>query len=46
MADQFIFSLISAVGILFIGCGGSVYHGFHALAHPEPLTSSAGLWGM
>jgi solute carrier family 30 (zinc transporter), member 9 len=45
MADQFIFSLISAVGILFIGCGGSVYHGFHALAHPEPLTSSAGLWG-
>ena len=29
--DRFIFSLISAVGIFFLGAGASVFHGFHSL---------------
>ena len=45
VAEQYIWSLISAVGIMFIGCGGSVWHGVSALAHPEPLASPAGLVG-
>ena len=29
--DRFIFSLISAVGIFFLGAGASVFHGIHSL---------------
>ncbi len=35
--EQFIWALISAVGIFFLGCGVTVYHGVHSLLHPEPL---------
>ncbi len=38
--DQFIWALISAVGIFFLGCGVTLYHGVHALMHPEPLTNT------
>jgi len=35
--EQFIWAMISAVGIFFLGCGVTVYHGIHSLMHPEPL---------
>jgi len=35
--EQFIWAMISAVGIFFLGCGVTVYHGIHSLLHPEPL---------
>jgi zinc transporter 9 len=33
--DSFIWALISAVGIFFLGCGVTLYHGIHSLLHPE-----------
>lgn len=34
--DRFLWALVSAAGIFFVGCGVSVTHGFHALfAHEE-----------
>lgn len=33
--DAFIWALISAVGIFFLGCGFTLYHGVHSLMHPE-----------
>ncbi len=33
---RFVWALISAAGIFFVGCGVSVTHGIHALLHPEP----------
>jgi solute carrier family 30 (zinc transporter), member 9 len=33
--DSFIWALISAVGIFFLGCGFTLYHGVHSLLHPE-----------
>jgi len=33
--DSFIWALISAVGIFFLGCGFTLYHGVHSLMHPE-----------
>jgi zinc transporter 9 len=35
--EQFIWAMISAVGIFFLGCGVSIYHGVHSLLHPAPL---------
>ncbi len=32
MRDRFIWSLISAVGIFFLGAGASVIHGIHTLS--------------
>ncbi len=32
MRDRFVWSLISAVGIFFLGSGASIIHGVHALA--------------
>ena len=43
-AEQYVWSLISAVGLMFVGCGVSVWHGVSALAHPEPLASTGMLW--
>jgi len=34
---KFIWALISAVGIFFVGCGVTVYHGVSALFHPHDL---------
>ena len=39
-AESFIWALISAVGIFFLGCGVTVYHGIHALLHPGPIELS------
>ncbi len=35
--DAFVWSLISAVGIFFLGCGFTLYHGVHSLLHPESV---------
>ncbi|KAG1660211.1 hypothetical protein FOA52_005080 [Chlamydomonas sp. UWO 241] len=35
LRDRFVWSLISAVGIFFLGAGASVLHGFHSLASPQ-----------
>jgi zinc transporter 9 len=32
--EQYIWALISAVGIFFLGCGVTVYHGVESLLHP------------
>lgn len=34
--DRFVFGLLSAAGIFFVGCGVTTYHGIHALMHPSP----------
>jgi solute carrier family 30 (zinc transporter), member 9 len=33
--ERFIFGILSAAGIFFVGCGVTVYHGISALAHPH-----------
>ena len=35
--DAFVWALISAVGIFFLGCGFTLYHGIHSLMHPESV---------
>ncbi len=37
--EQFIWSLISAVGVFFLGCGVTVYHGVSTLITPPDLTN-------
>ena len=46
--DRFIWSLISAVGIFFLGCGVTLYHGITHLLHPTQvkLTESDYLWAI
>ncbi|MEO2021957.1 MAG: cation diffusion facilitator family transporter [Pirellulaceae bacterium] len=36
-AERYVWALISAVGIFFLGCGVTVYHGVSALIDPHPL---------
>ncbi|MCA9664429.1 MAG: cation diffusion facilitator family transporter [Myxococcales bacterium] len=36
--DRFIWAMISAVGVFFIGCGVTLYHGIDALIHPVAVT--------
>jgi len=36
-AERHVWALLSAVGIFFLGCGVTVYHGIHTLLHPKPL---------
>eukprot|EP00795_Rhopilema_esculentum_P000261 gene261-9909_t len=36
---RYAYSLISGVGIFFLGCGFSVYHGISVILHPTQLTS-------
>jgi zinc transporter 9 len=45
VAEQYVWSLVSAVGLMFVGCGVSVSHGVLALMQPEPLGDTASLWG-
>jgi zinc transporter 9 len=33
--DRFIFGMLSAAGIFFVGCGVTVYHGVTSLMHPR-----------
>jgi len=37
--EQYIYGLVSGVGIFFLGCGATVYHGFSLLMNPQPLES-------
>ncbi len=44
---QFIWSLIAGVGVFFIGCGVTTYHGVQILLHPHPIESiGLALWIM
>ena len=36
-AERYVWALISAVGIFFLGCGVTIYHGVHSLMHPEEM---------
>ena len=36
-AERYVWALISAVGIFFLGCGVTVYHGINSLMHPHEL---------
>jgi zinc transporter 9 len=36
-AERYIWALISAVGIFFLGCGVTIYHGISSLLHPHPV---------
>ena len=36
-SERYVWSLISGVGVFFLGCGASVYHGIHSLLHPQPV---------
>jgi len=38
--ERFIWALISAVGIFFLGCGVTVYHGVEAALHPHEYEGS------
>ncbi len=38
--ERFVFGLLSAAGIFFIGCGVTVYHGIEGLRHPKETTIS------
>ena len=44
-SEQYVWALISAVGIFFLGCGVTVYHGVHSLLHP-PATLSGLPWAI
>lgn len=35
--ERFIWALISATGIFFVGCGITVYHGIHIILDPQPI---------
>eukprot|EP00939_MAST-03C_sp_MAST-3C-sp1_P003894 g3894.t1 len=37
--EQYIFGLVSGVGIFFLGCGATVYHGVSLILNPQPLES-------
>lgn len=36
-AERYVWALISAVGIFFLGCGVTLYHGIESLFHPSEL---------
>ena len=36
--ERFIWALMSAVGIFFMGCGFTILHGIQALQHPEAMS--------
>jgi len=36
-SERYVWALISAVGIFFLGCGVTVYHGIQSLLHPHEL---------
>lgn len=38
-AERFVWALISAVGIFFLGCGFTLYHGVHNFLHPSQPTN-------
>jgi len=36
-SERYVWALISAVGIFFLGCGVTIYHGIQSLLHPGEL---------
>lgn len=36
-SERYVWALISAVGIFFLGCGVTIYHGIQSLLHPHEL---------
>ncbi len=36
--ERFVWALMSAVGIFFLGCGVTMYHGVNSLLNPHPVT--------
>ena len=36
--ERFVWALISAVGIFFLGCGVTLYHGISSLMHPHEVS--------
>jgi zinc transporter 9 len=38
-SQQYVWSLVSGVGVFFMGCGLSVYHGVASLWHPAEINS-------
>ncbi len=43
--EQFVWALISAVGLFFLGCGVTVYHGIHTILHPVAIEAvSIAFW--
>ena len=36
-SERYVWALISAVGIFFLGCGVTIYHGIQTLLHPHEL---------
>jgi zinc transporter 9 len=37
-AERYVWALMSAVGIFFLGCGVTIYHGVDSLLHPHELS--------
>lgn len=42
--ERFFWGLVSALGIFFLGAGITLWHGVHALMHPEPATHGWVTW--
>ena len=38
--ERFVFGILSASGIFFVGCGVTLYHGIEALLHPHDRHAS------
>lgn len=45
-AERFVFGMLSAAGIFFIGSGVTVYHGVHGLLHPKMPEIGAVTWAV
>lgn len=44
--ERFFWGLVSALGIFFVGAGVTLWHGFHALMHPEPSSHTWVTWAV
>ena len=44
--DRFVWSLMSAVGIFFLGCGVTVYHGVSSFLDPHPMQELGWAYGV
>jgi len=44
--ERFFWGLVSALGIFFLGAGITLWHGVHALLHPQPSSHGWVTWGV
>ena len=44
--ERFFWGLVSALGIFFLGAGVTLWHGVHALMHPEPSNHTWVTWAV